>query len=280
MAMSKTRRHNRRPKGNTPEALAARLPKELRSFGSYEDPDDLRSHWTAVADWLNHAAPSRGDQLVVPAIPVGWPESSRLVSPSTSYPTPTVNVALRRPESRKEHMDLKIPYCPYRSGRGDAWPRPAAPKEHRAKRIWAQAPSPPRERDAGNCRRHPIPAMLVNRFTLTEYGVVMFSRRSVVQLNVSGPLAFILRAATGAALIAAATAAAPSSVAMCFSPIRIIVGPFLEQAGLRPRSAGYRRRIAVRIESERRRGRDDLNIAACSDAIADWPLAHGRGLSR
>ena len=37
------------------------------------------------------------------------------------------------------------------------------------------------------------PAMLVNRFTLTEYGVIMVSRRRVVQLNVAGPLAFVLR---------------------------------------------------------------------------------------
>lgn len=68
MAMAPTQRLNRRPKGSTPEALAARLPSELRAFGSYDDPDDLRSHWTAVADWLNHAAPGQGDQLVAPVM--------------------------------------------------------------------------------------------------------------------------------------------------------------------------------------------------------------------
>jgi len=68
MAMSNTHRYNRKAKAGTPEALAARLPVELRSFGSYDDPDDLRSHWTAVADWLNHAAPGQGDQLVMPVM--------------------------------------------------------------------------------------------------------------------------------------------------------------------------------------------------------------------
>lgn len=55
-AMRPTRRRNAKPK-STPGALAERLPLELRSFKSFTDPTDLGSHLTAVADWLNHAAP-------------------------------------------------------------------------------------------------------------------------------------------------------------------------------------------------------------------------------
>jgi hypothetical protein len=36
-------------------------------------------------------------------------------------------------------------------------------------------------------------AVLVTRFTLTEYGVVIASRGRVVQLNVAGPFAYVLR---------------------------------------------------------------------------------------
>ena len=50
MPMPPTRRRNRRPKHNTPEALAARLPNELRSFDAWHYPDGLRDCYKAVAD--------------------------------------------------------------------------------------------------------------------------------------------------------------------------------------------------------------------------------------
>jgi hypothetical protein len=60
-----THKRNRQRRGSTPEALAARLPHELRSFGSFTDPGDLRSHWAAVADWLNTQVPGQGEALAV-----------------------------------------------------------------------------------------------------------------------------------------------------------------------------------------------------------------------
>ena len=48
--MPKTRRRNRLPKGNTPEALAARLPNELRTFDTWQYRDGLRDYLKALAD--------------------------------------------------------------------------------------------------------------------------------------------------------------------------------------------------------------------------------------
>jgi hypothetical protein len=56
MAMSKTRRLNRKPKSNTPEALAARLPNELRSFDTWHytergTPTGLQDYCVALAEY-------------------------------------------------------------------------------------------------------------------------------------------------------------------------------------------------------------------------------------
>ena len=50
---------------NDPAALAACLPDELRSFGSFVDPDDFRSHATAVTNWLNAQLPGAAEHLTL-----------------------------------------------------------------------------------------------------------------------------------------------------------------------------------------------------------------------
>ena len=50
MAMPRTRRLNRLPKGNSPEALAARSPSELRSFDTWHYRDGLRDYLRPLAD--------------------------------------------------------------------------------------------------------------------------------------------------------------------------------------------------------------------------------------
>jgi hypothetical protein len=54
MAMPPTQRLNRRPKGDSPEALAARLPSDLRSFDNYLHHNGLRDYLAALSD---HIAP-------------------------------------------------------------------------------------------------------------------------------------------------------------------------------------------------------------------------------
>ncbi|MGW8815511.1 hypothetical protein [Gordonia terrae] len=66
--MSPTRRRNRRPKTDTPEALAARLPGELRSLEGVDTPSDYQALRGHVADWLNHAAPGHGHELAAPVL--------------------------------------------------------------------------------------------------------------------------------------------------------------------------------------------------------------------
>ena len=66
--MSKTRRRNCKRKGLTPETLAARLPDELRSFGAYTDPSDLRAHAGAVRAWLNQVAPGLANDQSIPVM--------------------------------------------------------------------------------------------------------------------------------------------------------------------------------------------------------------------
>lgn len=48
--MPKTRRRNRLPKGGTPEALAARLPNELKTLDAWRYRDGLRDYLNALAD--------------------------------------------------------------------------------------------------------------------------------------------------------------------------------------------------------------------------------------
>ena len=45
-----TRRWNAKPSANSAEALAARLPDELRSFDAWLYPDGLRDYFKALAD--------------------------------------------------------------------------------------------------------------------------------------------------------------------------------------------------------------------------------------
>ncbi len=46
--MPKTRRRNRRPSGNDPDAWAARLPSQLRSFDAWHYRDGLRAYLSAL----------------------------------------------------------------------------------------------------------------------------------------------------------------------------------------------------------------------------------------
>ena len=62
--MSPTRRRGRRPKADSPEALAARLPVELRSRAGLDSIDAYKSRATAVADWLNTQIPGQGRELL------------------------------------------------------------------------------------------------------------------------------------------------------------------------------------------------------------------------
>jgi hypothetical protein len=63
-----TVRHNSRRYDNDPEALAARLPAELRRFRDSSDPNDFRSHATAVADWLSTQLPGAAEDLTSPVM--------------------------------------------------------------------------------------------------------------------------------------------------------------------------------------------------------------------
>src|SRR5258705_13495635 len=58
---------------------------------------------------------------------------------------------------------------------------------------WLDIHAPRNDADTSRERGRIHPAVLVNRFTLTESGVVIIGRRRVVQLNVAGPFARILR---------------------------------------------------------------------------------------
>jgi hypothetical protein len=62
-----TIRRNSRRCDNDPEALAARLPVELRRFRGFSDTD-LRSHAAAVADWLNTQVPGAAEHLTAPVM--------------------------------------------------------------------------------------------------------------------------------------------------------------------------------------------------------------------
>jgi hypothetical protein len=58
-----------RPDNNTdPDALAARLPDDLRSFDGLDTVGDYRTRWTAVADWLNTQVPGHAEGLVHPVM--------------------------------------------------------------------------------------------------------------------------------------------------------------------------------------------------------------------
>ena len=48
--MPKTRRRDRKPDAGSPDALAARLPNELRSFHAWQYRDGLRDYLKALAD--------------------------------------------------------------------------------------------------------------------------------------------------------------------------------------------------------------------------------------
>lgn len=54
--MSPTRRRNRRPKADCPEALAARLPDELRSLDGIDTPGDLGQRLTALGSFAGSDA--------------------------------------------------------------------------------------------------------------------------------------------------------------------------------------------------------------------------------
>jgi hypothetical protein len=63
-----TVRYSSRSRDDDPEALAARLPDDLRSFKPSTDPKDLRSHLGAVADWLNGQIPGAAEDLTMPVM--------------------------------------------------------------------------------------------------------------------------------------------------------------------------------------------------------------------
>ena len=62
-----TVRHNSR-RVSDPEALAALLPDELRTFRASTDPEGFRSHLAAVADWLNDQIPGAAEDLTMPVM--------------------------------------------------------------------------------------------------------------------------------------------------------------------------------------------------------------------
>lgn len=70
IAVGNPKRRNSTRRMTTPEVLAASLPDELRRFDELDTPDDLRSLWTAVADYLNTQVPGQGGSLVTPVLNV------------------------------------------------------------------------------------------------------------------------------------------------------------------------------------------------------------------
>lgn len=66
--MSPTHRHNHRIKTADPTALAARLPRELRSLDGIRTPEDYRGLYSRVADWIDTQIPGRGQELSVPVL--------------------------------------------------------------------------------------------------------------------------------------------------------------------------------------------------------------------
>lgn len=61
--MPPTRRRNRRPKHESPEALAGRLPKELRSLEGVYTPGDYQSLRRDIASWVEQTAPGDVPEL-------------------------------------------------------------------------------------------------------------------------------------------------------------------------------------------------------------------------
>lgn len=78
IAVGNPKRRKAIARQSLPEALAASLPDELCRFDELDTPEDLRSLWTAVADYLNTQVPGQGDSLVLPVLDVagltvaGW----------------------------------------------------------------------------------------------------------------------------------------------------------------------------------------------------------------
>lgn len=66
--MSPTRRRNCRPKSQSPEALAALLPDELRSLKGLYTLSDYQALRGNVVDWLGHAVPGTGHELTAPVM--------------------------------------------------------------------------------------------------------------------------------------------------------------------------------------------------------------------
>lgn len=66
--MSPTRRRNRRSQTMSPEALAARLPGELRSFRGYASPGDFHATAARIAAWLDTQAPGIAEGTTVPVM--------------------------------------------------------------------------------------------------------------------------------------------------------------------------------------------------------------------
>jgi hypothetical protein len=71
MAMSKPDDSTDDPRPVLPRPWQLVCRPNFGRSGPYDDPDDLRSHWTAVADWLNHQVPGQCDSPAVPVMQAG-----------------------------------------------------------------------------------------------------------------------------------------------------------------------------------------------------------------
>ncbi|WP_457537241.1 hypothetical protein [Williamsia sp. R60] len=61
-------RHGCIQTASTPEALAARLPDQLRYLEGLDTPGDYQALMGNVVGWLNHAAPGYGQKLAAPVL--------------------------------------------------------------------------------------------------------------------------------------------------------------------------------------------------------------------
>ncbi len=62
-----THKRGRHRSDHTPEALAARLPEELKSFGL---STDIAAREAAIAEWIDERAPGQGEDLAGPVMVV------------------------------------------------------------------------------------------------------------------------------------------------------------------------------------------------------------------
>jgi hypothetical protein len=66
-------RHNHRPKGNDPAALAARLPNELKSFDAWYRPDGLSAYMRELESFIAESPANPHDVMNAAGLSAaGW----------------------------------------------------------------------------------------------------------------------------------------------------------------------------------------------------------------